>query len=261
MTSLATLILVVTIAMLLLVGGVVFFVVLYQRSQLRRKIEIERFNAQKQLDILQATISGEEEERQRIASELHDDVGATLSYVKIYLSKPQLTEQNIAEVRNLVNDTMTKIRNLSHKLQPDMIKTLGLAKALEQMSQTITHGGQLSVNVINKETVTERLPFQTELAIYRVTQELVTNIIKYANAKEVNINLNNTPQGFALALTHNGKGLTQAEFEENVYKKGSLGLKNIVNRLANINAKIVFSLNQTTEYSIVITVPHLHTSP
>src|SRR5687768_15823092 len=115
--------------MLLLSLGIIFFVILYQRRMLRHQMEIKHINERKQQELLQASIQSEEEERMRIASELHDDVGATLSSIRLFLHKAAQTSENpemIHQSRALLDESIKKVRDISHKLQPATLQQLGL---------------------------------------------------------------------------------------------------------------------------------------
>src|SRR3954464_4308784 len=103
-------------AMLTLALGIIFFVILYQRRVISHQIELKKINDQKELELIRASIQSEEEERMRIASELHDDVNATLASVRLYLYKEkdvQYDEQIINLSKQLLDESIEKIRNIS----------------------------------------------------------------------------------------------------------------------------------------------------
>jgi signal transduction histidine kinase len=115
--------------MVLLALAIILFVLFYQRRVIRHQQEIKRINDQKQLELTQAALQGEEEEKMRIASELHDDVGATLSTIKRYFTAALNTQNNnnteiAAEANALLDSSIDKVRNISHTLQPAFLQQL-----------------------------------------------------------------------------------------------------------------------------------------
>jgi len=243
------------VAMLALAMGIVFFVVLYQRRMLRHQMELKLLNEQKQKELLQASIQSEEEERMRIASELHDDVGATLSSIRLFLHSaskgkdPQLIDQS----RALLDESIQKVRSISHKLQPSTLHRLGLKVSLEALADMVTKTGMLHMSC--KMGKLPELDETTALALYRIVQELLNNIIKHSNATDIHLESTRDGNVFCIALSHNGQGLTDESFSELIYKKGAIGLKNIVNRIEVINAVIRFRKVSDNLFETVISVP------
>jgi len=241
--------------MLVLAIGIVFFVVLYQRRMLSHQLELKLFNEQKQRELLQASIDSEEEERMRIASELHDDVGATLSSIRLFLHSALKTNniQLVDQSNELLDQSIEKVRSISHKLQPSMLQHLGLTASLEALAQTVTKSG-----VIKVSCNLERMPDQEEkvaLGLYRIVQELLNNIIKHSHATDIGLESRRDVQTFYLVLSHNGVGLTNDTFNQLIYKKGAIGLKNIVNRIEAINALITFRQVHENRFETIISVP------
>lgn len=241
--------------MLLLAMGIVFFFILYQRRVFKHQMEIEEMNRKKQEELIQASIQGEEEERSRIAAELHDDVGATLSSIRLFLHKANNNAALLQESRELLDDSIQKVRNISHKLQPDVLYRLGLQTSLQSYTETLSKAGALRVNYAVYNNL-ERMPESVELSIYRIVQELVNNIIKHAQATYVNIDNIVVNDMFVLTMAHDGRGMTNDMFEELTYKKGAIGLKNIVNRLKSIDGQIDFSLDADSTYKVRIVLPY-----
>lgn len=243
------------VAMLVLAIGIVFFVVLYQRRMLGHQLELKLFNEQKQRELLQASIDSEEEERLRISSELHDDVGATLSSIRLFLHSASKTSdmQLLDQSRELLDQSIEKVRSISHKLQPSMLKHLGLTASLEALAQTVTKSGVLKVS--HSFDKMPELEEKVALGVYRIVQELLNNIIKHSHATSIRLESKEEAENFCVILLHNGKGLTNETYNQLVYKKGAIGLKNIVNRVQAINALITFREVQENLFETIISVP------
>lgn len=244
--------------MLLLSLGVIFFVMLYQRRIIAHQQELKLINQQKELELIQASIQSEEIERMRIASELHDDVAATLASARLFLYKEKDASYNeaiINQSKELLDEGIVKIRNISHKLQPAILQHLGLQQALESLTDVINRSGIISATHTALSPL-PRIPDSTELAIYRIAQELLTNMLKHAQPSSISLHTLAANHHIQIVLAHNGIGLTQHTYEELIYKKGATGLKNIVNRIKSINATIRFYQEQDGYYKIELTVPY-----
>jgi signal transduction histidine kinase len=242
--------------MLLLSLGIIFFVILYQRRMLHHQMEIKHINERKQQELLQASIQSEEEERMRIASELHDDVGATLSSIRLFLHKAAQTSENpemIHQSRALLDESIKKVRDISHKLQPATLQQLGLKASLEALSELINSSGSMKMQHSLQDL--PRMDENTELAVYRVMQELINNILKHAHATSIHLRSTVQLSVLQLTLSHDGVGLTEAMYQELIYKKGAIGLKNIVNRIKAIQSEIRFAKAGESHYEAIITIP------
>lgn len=241
--------------MLTMAFGIIFFVVMYQRRVIRHQAEINQINKQKELELVQASVRGEEEERTRIASELHDDVGATLASVKLFLhsQNKELGDKPVfAQSRELIDETINKVRSLSHRLQPAVLKQFGLDAALKSFFAPFNKANGLSVTY--RQAQLPRMDDNKELAVYRIIQELTNNTIKHAGATLVVCQCGVSDNFFIANFMHDGQGLTEETFGEQVYKKDAIGLKNIVTRLKSINGTISFD-REGTLYATKIIVP------
>ncbi len=241
--------------MLLLSVGIVFFVVLYQRRVIKHQEDIRSINERKQIELIQASIRGEEEERMRIASELHDDVGATLSSVRLFLHAARRSSdaEILDQSRDLLDDSIRKVRNISHKLQPALLQQLGLQASLESFAAMLSKTGNITIEY-SCPVPLPRLNDNVELSVYRILQELTSNILKHAHASSITIETLLLPAGLRTVIVHDGEGLTETSYKELTYKKGAIGLKNIVNRLKSVNASISFDM-QGDAYRIIIETP------
>lgn len=241
--------------MSLMALSVILFVVLYQRRVIRHQAELQAVESQRQMDLMQASLQSEEEERRRIAAELHDDIGATLASARLFLyqaeksSDPKIIQQS----RELVDESIRKVRAVSHKLQPATLQALGLASSLHALAELYNATGTIRID-INEPALLPRLPEHTELHVYRVVQELINNLVKHAHTQKVLITLRSMSDGIVLAVDHNGTGITQGEFETLLNSRSGIGLKNISNRVGFIRGSILFS-KTSDGYSIQLKVP------
>jgi two-component system NarL family sensor kinase len=250
-----------TAGMLLLVFAIILFVVMHQRKVITYQLELKKVNEEQQSKLMLAAIESEETERKRISSELHDDVGALLSAVKLYLNQIQpsnLKDESKVEPLNeskaLLNDTVQTVRNLSANLQPATIKDFGLLGTLQNFCDKLSHSSGLKISIDVQGDISRFQP-DHELAVYRILQELTNNIIKHADAQCIRFALlqksNNLLQIF---IEHNGNGLSQEEFDEKLYKMQGLGLKNIQNRLNILKGNIHFHKGELNTISLQIPV-------
>lgn len=242
------------IAMLVMAIGVILFVVLYQRRVIKHQLDLKLLNAQKELEVLKASIQSEEEERKRIAQELHDDVGATLSSARLFLNADvnNITAEQITISKKLIDDSLSKIRMVSYKLQPNTLINLGLQSALENMIEILNKSGTIKATFEVYRDI-PRMESYAELHVYRVVQELLTNITKYANATHLTLTLN-LDSRIRIILIHDGNGMTNEQFEELSKSPKGQGLKNIKNRLRIVNGQIEF-LKIEDYYRILVFIP------
>jgi signal transduction histidine kinase len=246
--------------MLALAVGIVLFVIMYQRRIINHQQQLKDFNRKKQEELMQASIRSEEEERMRIAAELHDDVGATLSSIRLMLqaSRKPGDDTAINYAKELLDASIQKVRNISHQLQPGTLQYLGLIKSIQSLAEMLTHTGQITV----KCRPDNKWPAQdppTELALYRIVQELLTNITKHSGASSVTISTAAENGTARILIRHNGAGMSESLYQEMLYKKGAIGLKNIESRLKSAGATISFSVREksTPEATVILSLPVL----
>jgi len=247
--------------MLLLVFAIILFVIIHQRKVINYQLELKKVNEEQQSKLMLAAIESEEMERKRISAELHDDVGALLSAVKLYLNQIQPSHLNdqskietLNESKTLLNDTVQTVRNLSANLQPATIKDFGLLTTLQNFGDKLNHSSGLKI-FIDAQGDISRFQTEHELAAYRILQELTNNIIKHANAQFIRFSLLHQNGVLRIFIEHNGSGLSQEEFEEKLYKMHGLGLKNIQNRLNILKGNIHFQKGDNTHSIISIQIP------
>jgi two-component system, NarL family, sensor histidine kinase UhpB len=141
--------------------------------------------------------AAQEEERKRIARELHDEVGQVLTSVMLQLDD--------ADARESVRQSLEDVRRIARELRPEMLDDLGLLSALRALANTAAHQGlrvdrQLDIGDL-------RLRPDVELAVYRVAQESLTNVIRHAHASEVLVALQQVDGAVRLVVRDDGRGL------------------------------------------------------
>jgi len=232
--------------MFLLFTGFLITLIFSQRKQLKYQKAMERLREQQQNQLIEAAIQSEEQERHRIAETLHDEVGAILSSVKLHLLgiKSEVLDdkdQHLHEKgRQLLNEVIQKVRGISHNLHSNILKEFGLNEAIIHFLNKITSGSQIHSSTSLDDNYKSQNA-DTDISLYRIFQELMNNILKYANASKLQVGSQLMNDKLELVISHNGKGLTQEQFEELRYRKEGLGLKNIQNRIILLKGNIRFN--------------------
>jgi len=250
--------------MLLMVVSILFAVLLNQRKKNQHRSSLEHLREQQQNQLIEAAVRSEEQERHRIAETLHDEVGAILSSAKLHLLgiKAAVLDEKDQKLhdkgKDLLNDVIQKVRGISHNLHSNILKEFGLNEAIRHFIKKLTEGSVITATTnLDDNYTTEN--HDNDISIYRMVQELVNNILKYAHASELLISSTYKPDELEIVLFHNGDGLTQEQFEKLRYQKEGLGLKNIQNRVILLKGTIQF-IQGEEGYKITIHVP-LKTEP
>jgi two-component system, NarL family, sensor kinase len=245
--------------MLLLFTSFLVALIFSQRKKLKYQQTMEKLREQQQNQLIEAAVRSEETERHRIAETLHDEVGAILSSAKLHLLG--IKEDNLDERdkklhekgRELLNDVIQKVRGISHNLHSNILKEFGLNEAIRHFLRKVTQGTILNATTALDDNYKTVNP-DDDISMYRMVQELINNILKYARATEFLISSTLIGKELDLVLFHNGDGLTQEQFEELRYQKEGLGLKNIQNRIILLKGTIHFT-SGTEGYRITIHIP------
>jgi two-component system NarL family sensor kinase len=250
-----------TIAMLVLAIALITFIIFYQRKVIRYQLRMQQMEAEQQKMLLTASIQLQEEERQRIAADLHDDAGPLLAAARLYMTENlvNLDRANqlhsIFSAKEIIDEAIQLIRNISHSLMPPTIKNFGLESAVNDFFHKVNGAGALDVNCCFYD-YGHRLRPDKELIVFRVIQELTNNILKHSNSTFIHLTQHNGEDNMIILLRHDGKGLTQEEFDKMSKNKAGLGLKNIQSRLKVIHGEILFEQDTSLSfYKATIDIP------
>ncbi len=250
-----------TLGMLVLTIGLILFIIFHQRKVIRYQLRLQQMEQLQQKVLLNASIRMQEEERQRIAADLHDDAGPLLATARLYLNENLVNQdkvtqlQSIFQARQILDDTIQLVRNISHSLMPPTLKNFGLESAINDVIQKI--GGSGSMNASSRfHDYDERLKSEKELIVFRIVQELMNNIMKHSSASFIHLTQNMNNGNFVLRIHHDGRGLVQSDFEKLNKSNVGLGLKNISSRLKIAHGKIYFEKDHSqTYYKITVEIP------
>jgi len=247
-------------SMLLLAAGFLLIMVVNQRKKWQLQRQMSQLKEQQQNQLIESAVRSEEGERHRIAEMLHDEVGALLSSSRIFLvemNTKNLSEndkQDHGKVKEMIDESIQKVRSISHNLHSTILKEFGLNEAIRHFMKKVTGGTPLNSTVELDEEY-QIANAETDLAVYRIIQELVNNLIKHAHPRLINITSSLNENLLQFNIQHNGNGLSQEQFEELRFKPVGLGLKNIQNRIILLKGTIFFSRLTNGEYAIRLSIP------
>lgn len=203
--------------------------------------------------IMTAMIEGQDNERKRIARELHDGLGQNLSAVKMNLAslEAQIKRSNIElkndillRAKDVINDAIQEVRNISHDLMPDLLEQFGIVSATDELCEK-SSGENIKI-AFEPIDMRGRLNPRIETGLYRITQELISNAVRHSMAKKVHIQLINHGQSVILSIEDDGIG-----FDLKLRSKG-IGLKNIESRVKLLNGD--FDIETTPGRGTLVTV-------
>ena len=231
-----------TLGMVILAMSLILFFFLYQKKIAKQLMLTKHLEIQQQRALLLASIQSKEKEQRRIAQELHDDVGSSLSALKLNLPTLSLNKEDKTFVNKQLNDLVLKVRRISNELLPSVLDELGFVNAIKNLASTMNNTLTTQISFTNKIEGNLNLTKDTELALYRITQEILNNIFKYAKAKQTDIILSSNGKSISLEIIDDGEGFDPSTIE--LSKPESHGLNNIKGRIQQINAIIDYQLTE-----------------
>ncbi|WP_276503190.1 ATP-binding response regulator [Terrimonas pollutisoli] len=206
----------------------------------KRKLEaaLEKSRLQQQRSITEATIKGQENEREQLGKELHDNVNQLLAASRLYLdnalSAPDVRKDMILKCREFIVTAIDEIRKLSHTLLPPSFRDFGLTSGLSKLAVYISEAAGLRICRDWDAFAEEVLHYDQKLTIYRIVQEQLNNIIKHAEANHVKVSLCivNNGEYVQLLIKDDGKGFDPSK------KRNGVGLRNIMSRAEIFNGSV-----------------------
>lgn len=224
--------------LLWIAGIAVFAIALISASGLALNLSEHRVAENKLRLLARQVQQSQEDERARLARELHDGIGQTLVSTKLLVEAGADSRDPgpLAKALQGLNHTLVEVRRISHRLRPALLDTLGLPAALQHLGQEFEDASGLPVAVRIEGTGRE-LPDEVKTALFRVAQESLTNVAKHARAKQVEIVLAFGPaEGVRMAVTDDGQGFDSAAVH--LHPERGIGLRNMRERLAAIGGRL-----------------------
>lgn len=207
------------------------------KQHLQQK-EINSFRQKMEIANLNATIEGAEKERTRIARELHDGIGGLLAAAKMNFETVRATyhlhnKEDYTDGLKLLSEASAELRKTAHNMMPEILLQEGLVEAVSYFCQTVARNSSTRIRCQTSGPVRKFSP-AFELAVYRIVQELVHNILKHARATEALVQMGFSDHLFDLSIEDNGIGMP----EQVMAKNGGMGLKSIADRVRTIQGRI-----------------------
>ncbi len=235
-----------TSAMLLMLITIISLAFLFQRKLIKKQKayhDIQQLMKEQEISSAYRLIQNQEDERKRIAGDLHDNVGNLLASLKIYSDLIQNTDDRskiIAfneKIASITENVTTEIRRISHHLDSSIVLNFGFQVAVNQLAEALHDSGKIKFeSAIN---ISEPLTRQTSLHLYRIIQELMTNTLKHAKATKARLEVNQIQEDINLIFEDNGIG-----FKEEALMKPSIGLQNIRSRLKHLQGNMSLDSNR-----------------
>ncbi len=221
------------------------------------KQKIDELLQEQEIASLQGVLEGQETERKRVAIDLHDRLGGILSMVKLHFSAVEEkidpenpTKEKFLTASELLDLAAGEVRNISHNMMSGVLAKFGLIPALEDLKSRISETGKLEVNLYTAN-VSGVLDGEQELQLYRIVQELMSNILKHSEATETNIQLNDNEDSVNLIVEDNGVGFNP----DKLSVKAGIGLVNLKARVAKLNGTLHIDSGLGAGTTISIDIP------
>jgi signal transduction histidine kinase len=246
----------------LLFGGIIAFLI--QKNTIRKQklaeqqkeLEIQKLVTvlkEQELTSIDAMIEGQEKERQRIANDLHDDLGGLMASLKLHFNalKEKQSPELYTKTNALIDEAYQKVRTVAHAKNYGVIAKQGLLKAVNEMADKISALNKITINVVD-HGLENRLENNLELTLFRIIQELITNVIKHAEATEVTIHLTNHEDSINIMVEDNGKGFSPKQITKT---KSGMGISSIDKRIEHLDGKLTIESEFNLGTTVIIDVP------
>ena len=246
---------VIIIASLILV--IILFYFFFQNTRLKQNNKLKDIQSKIQENIINASINGQETERKKIASFLHDNISALLSsaglHLTVFTSQNQTPPEEIVKTKVLLKEAHDKVRDLSHELMPTLLARFGLFYALEDLCEKNSNS---AIDFKYSSAVPTKIRYNEdfEMKMYFIVSELLNNITKHSQAKKGTVTIHEYNESIHIHIHDNGKGFDTDKFE---IIEG-FGLNQTRSRINNLHGNLTINSKLDSGTSVSILVPVVH---
>jgi signal transduction histidine kinase len=238
--------------------GVVVLMQQFSKNLYRQKLAREELIIIHQQELLKSSIHVQEEERKRIATDIHDELGATLSIARMHLitlenqshNDPSNNTVALQNIRSLIETSMTSVRRISHELMPQNLKMFGLHDTLQSIVKMVNSSNDIHIQIHCDEDVNQ-LAWPLKLGLYRICLELINNTIKHAHAKHISLDMNCEHNQLTFLYTDDGIGLSEN------FERFGLGHKSIEARILSMGGTLKVGNNETGGFFAKLIIPDI----
>ena len=258
------------IASLLLILGTIIYILSYKNTKRKQKLAEKQQELEKQknlnlikeqeLTAINAMVDGQEKERKQIAEDLHDNLGSVLATLKLHFENLRINQEKkkidqetlYNKTEKLIDEAYLKVRSIAHAKNAGVIANQGLLLAIQMMAEKISSADKLKIEVIHFG-LDKRLENNLELTVFRIIQELLTNIIKHAEAKNATINISLYNKNLNIIIEDDGKGFDIKKVD----LQNGMGISSIKTRVEHLKGTFTVDATLGKGSSILLDIPIL----
>ena len=249
----------------------IFSVILYKQLKLRSKQreEYDRLLKEKELELINAVVKAQEDERAEIARNLHDDVGAILSMTQQKISSTSNhlmdmqansnTISDLLEVAEMIDQSVTKLRAITNGMLPHYLLKFGLWRSLERMFDQAERSIGKPCIITSEISGALKIEQRVEIQAYYIVTELMNNIVKHAKPNFIDGKLEIQLDFLVLTLKHDGVAINQDDYNYLLDRNIGIGISSLAHRLSIIDGELSFNRFERGG-SVIIKIPYKYES-
>lgn len=247
------------VAMLLMAGSIILFVLYYQKRMVQEQYKRQQLELDYQKKMMEAALESQENERRRVAGDLHDSIGAMLSTIRVSLitqaKRANADVDSITESKKMLDDTIESVRRISRDLMPSTLEKFGLAQAVKEMCERFQSTAALPITYTEEGEIQD-ISKKRELMIFRIIQEIINNALKHAQATFIKVAFRSDEKNLTIIIEDNGIGFNVEEHKNDKRSGKGLGLFNIENRARLVSADVQFHSAENQGTRILLIIPY-----
>lgn len=233
-------------------------------KELMRQVEARKGAEERVRGLSQQLIMAQEIERQRLSSDLHDNLAQDLSSLKIGLdtlfdNEPEAspeTRQRASELTNMLHGSIMAVRNLAYNLRPASLDQIGMVRAVREHCKEFSAENKVKVDFVPAAIDNIKLDLDTKITLYRLVQEALNNVKKHADASHVTVRLVASFPNIILRIEDNGKGFDVQERLAATLNEKRMGLRSMEERVGLLQGKMRIESQPMQGTNIVVEVPY-----
>jgi two-component system NarL family sensor kinase len=247
-----------TVVILILSVLVFLFILLLQKKKHIFLQDTANLKTSFERTLLQAQLEIQEETFKNISQEIHDNIGQTLSLIKLTINTIDLrnipaASNKLIETNGLLTNVIQDLRDLSKSLNTDYITNNGIIRSIQQQLLYLEKTGLYKTSLEYSGSIF-KLSLNRELLLFRIIQELLNNIVKHAEANEIEVSITADKAKFQIGIHDNGKGFDNEQMRQREKENLGIGLKNILSRMELIGGTINFYRRPPKGSSVILEV-------